>query len=755
MNIFLFILLFLFRNFLTSAQTTTTVQGTVKDKDFPAYSIDSAYVKGVDLGSLETRFETFSDLNGFYTAIVTTSAVPDETSVPSKFGLSQNYPNPFNSSTKFEVSVSKPGNYKLEFFDVTGAELFKQEYDLSTGSYTFSVSGLGAAGVKFYRIIGEDVNVTKKMIQLDGSGFNPSVSVSSGGSFSKLGKVNNLEMRISAEKQGYFKDSADVSYVVGSTNTQDFSLSQVPKVDTVWFYTSQNLVPTNTPGDGASVVGVGNGSTLFSGTTNSAGEFSGFFVANYITNPNDSTDKVYTPGLVLVNVSRSNVVGESKEFIVDGSDITWDNDLQQTLISKNGNANGNVQNDVGNPVFNANVKLYNNDNNTFFGEGNTNSSGNYNFNYTYQGYENDPNDEHTPINELRKEATANNHDPKTIVKSFVNPIMTDFVLDRIPYEFNATLNLYKTLKGQVVTNLDSVMVQWPDGSVQGFANDNGIVTINKLLYTLNSDTTAQLFHNQPDKYLNWMVGHKVNPNRPDWLFQNENWTTTSKMPLNKVNLEGTIEVYMVPKWSFYGPNNDLLMDMESSTVKSFFWRPTFPATSHFEPSPAGWDTTDIAQFLFNETNNEPITQNNIDRANNEIQKFLTAVNSWPQKKLLNYRFTQISSVDDPFWQYLRNPSGRNLDNVSKSTFYQGGPGNFVEIANDGTGRIKYSFSKYSTTSSNGQIQEEVFDSMLNTNIDGPSFILSANIAGIPYTDLAQNLIGISYIFKAGTQYSQP
>lgn len=178
-------------------------------------------------------------------------------------------------------------------------------------------------------------------------------------------------------------------------------------------------------------------------------------------------------------------------------------------------------------------------------------------------------------------------------------------------------------------------------------------------------------------------------------------------------------------------------------------RPTFGIVSGFRPS--AYDTVDVTQHLYNETNGDPISQNNIDRAYNEILKVLNAT-FWSHKKLLNYRFTQISSSTDPFWLYLKDPDGRNLDNVSKSTFYSdGGPGNNVVISLDGSLRIRYSTSRYNTNNNNFQIFEEVFDSFFNTRVDNGGNYYTIDSTG-SLTDLAHNFVGISSIMKPGTSY---
>ncbi len=83
-----------------------------------------------------------------------------------KFELSQNYPNPFNPSTTINFSVAKTGNYKLVVYNSLGeqiAELVNSQ--LTNGNYNvqFDASKL-SSGMYLYRLIGENVNITKKMI---------------------------------------------------------------------------------------------------------------------------------------------------------------------------------------------------------------------------------------------------------------------------------------------------------------------------------------------------------------------------------------------------------------------------------------------------------------------------------------------------------------------------------------------------------------------------------------------------------------
>jgi hypothetical protein len=458
--------------------------------------------------------------------------------------LSQNYPNPFNPSTRFGFHAPSFGSYVLLISDVLGKELFKNAYTLSTGNYVFDVSGLGVAGVKFYTLIGKDNKETKKMMQLDGTGFDPSVSVS-GGDFKSLSKVSdNLEMRLVASKEGYFSDSVDVSFVPGGSYVQDFELAKIPAY-----------------------------------------------------------------------------------------------------------------------VLNAVVKVYN-------------------------------------------------------------------------------------MKGDVVTNLDYMKFVWPDGTTENVPLVNGEIVLNKSFHSLNSDTSATVSPDHPELYLNWVIGTTANVDKVEWLYQNETPANShdAKIPLNKINNK-TTEQYLIPKFVMYGVNNDEPIDMSGPEVTQMLSRPTFGIVSGFRPVP--YDTTYIFQFTFNQDTGEPVSQDNLDRAKNELDKVLGAT-VWSHKKLLNYRFHLVESNDDSLWQYTIN-GPRNKENFTYTRFRSSVPGNAVNISLDGSYRIKYSSSQYNRNNTNGQIQEEIFDSFCNTNIDGGSHLISG-LPGNPSTDLARTLVGISLIMKPGTSY---
>ena len=163
-----------------TGQTTTTVQGHVNDKDYPSYSLNSTHVYAKDQTN-QTLFDTLTDQNGDYTGKILTTGINDNPETPNHYELYQNYPNPYNPSTKIMFSAKEAGNYTLEIFNAIGQKLISKEYELNKGLSSFDVSGLGPSGPKFYRITSKNFTEVKKMMQLDGSAFNPKIIKTDGG----------------------------------------------------------------------------------------------------------------------------------------------------------------------------------------------------------------------------------------------------------------------------------------------------------------------------------------------------------------------------------------------------------------------------------------------------------------------------------------------------------------------------------------------------------------------------------------------
>ncbi len=94
------------------------------------------------------------------------TGVEDQSTLPTKFDLAQNYPNPFNPSTVIEFSVPQQQRVMLNVYNTIGQKvmtLVNGELNPGTHHVTFDATSL-PSGIYFYRLIGENVNITKKMI---------------------------------------------------------------------------------------------------------------------------------------------------------------------------------------------------------------------------------------------------------------------------------------------------------------------------------------------------------------------------------------------------------------------------------------------------------------------------------------------------------------------------------------------------------------------------------------------------------------
>lgn len=96
------------------------------------------------------------------------TGVGDDSIAPTKFALEQNYPNPFNPSTKIEFSIPEAGAYSLKVYNVLGQEVATiADQDFSAGKYTFNFDANNlTSGIYFYKFVGENINITKKMMLL-------------------------------------------------------------------------------------------------------------------------------------------------------------------------------------------------------------------------------------------------------------------------------------------------------------------------------------------------------------------------------------------------------------------------------------------------------------------------------------------------------------------------------------------------------------------------------------------------------------
>ncbi len=86
--------------------------------------------------------------------------------IPTEFSLKQNYPNPFNPTTTIEFGIPKSGTYSIKLYNILGQTiktLTEKEFSPGFHKVVFDASSL-SSGVYFYQLIGNNVNIVKKMI---------------------------------------------------------------------------------------------------------------------------------------------------------------------------------------------------------------------------------------------------------------------------------------------------------------------------------------------------------------------------------------------------------------------------------------------------------------------------------------------------------------------------------------------------------------------------------------------------------------
>jgi hypothetical protein len=94
-----------------------------------------------------------------------TAVKADKQEIPETFELMQNYPNPFNPSTTIKFNIAQAGHYSLKVYDILGKEvatLVNGELKAGKFSVRFDAARL-ATGIYVYQLMGEKINMVKKM----------------------------------------------------------------------------------------------------------------------------------------------------------------------------------------------------------------------------------------------------------------------------------------------------------------------------------------------------------------------------------------------------------------------------------------------------------------------------------------------------------------------------------------------------------------------------------------------------------------
>ncbi|WP_304130968.1 phospholipase D-like domain-containing protein [Ignavibacterium album] len=136
------------------------------DNDENVIIIDDIFIANKYMQEFKKRYNEDGGTNTFI--IPTIISNDDQTFEIKDFQLYQNYPNPFNPITTIRFEVRKAQNLRLVVYDLLGREvkvLFDQFAPAGIITVDFKADEL-SSGLYIYRLIGENVNFSRKMMLL-------------------------------------------------------------------------------------------------------------------------------------------------------------------------------------------------------------------------------------------------------------------------------------------------------------------------------------------------------------------------------------------------------------------------------------------------------------------------------------------------------------------------------------------------------------------------------------------------------------
>ncbi|WP_337866250.1 phospholipase D-like domain-containing protein [Ignavibacterium sp.] len=136
------------------------------DNDENIVIIDDIFIANQYMQEFKKRYNE----NGGTTSFIVPTLISndDKYNAVEDFHLYQNYPNPFNPITSIRFDVAKSQHIKLAVYDLLGREvkvLFNSFAPAGFVTVDFSGDDL-SSGVYIYRLTGENINISKKMMLL-------------------------------------------------------------------------------------------------------------------------------------------------------------------------------------------------------------------------------------------------------------------------------------------------------------------------------------------------------------------------------------------------------------------------------------------------------------------------------------------------------------------------------------------------------------------------------------------------------------
>lgn len=303
-RIFFLLFVLVFVNTALAQEPEVTINGIVISHPFNVNLVNGTVAvksrSGMFLGS------TVTNDSGFYQLTFTLTNIKNENIFPSEFKISSNYPNPFNPSTNVDFYTPQNGSFKIEVFDISGEKITERDFVLEKGIYTFSLSGLGSAGVKIVSITGSNVKrISQKIIQLDGAEVNPSIDISASKNnhfnFSKNSLSDSIKVLFSANN--HKTDSIVVA--VEPLITLNYELQQIPMIKNanIQGHLINQQTNENVKNANVKVVDSDNNGVLVNVNTNNSGLFSGNYQYKLWTHGNDS---ITVPANMNISLSKNN-----------------------------------------------------------------------------------------------------------------------------------------------------------------------------------------------------------------------------------------------------------------------------------------------------------------------------------------------------------------------------------------------------------------------------------------------------------------
>ncbi|MFN3873045.1 MAG: phospholipase D-like domain-containing protein [Ignavibacterium sp.] len=136
------------------------------DNDENVIIIDDIFIANQYMQEFKKRYNENGGTNTFIIPVIISN--DDRTIEIKDFQLYQNYPNPFNPITTIRFDVARAQNLKLSVYDLLGREvkvLFDQFAPVGLITVDFKADEL-SSGLYIYRLIGENVNFSRKMMLL-------------------------------------------------------------------------------------------------------------------------------------------------------------------------------------------------------------------------------------------------------------------------------------------------------------------------------------------------------------------------------------------------------------------------------------------------------------------------------------------------------------------------------------------------------------------------------------------------------------